>query len=159
MSPRRALLLSLALTLPVLGGCGGLGISEAAMAHNRAGADLLAVGDLDAAEARFRLALEHRPGFSEARANLALVAAERGHLAEAERHAKDALESNPDFALGWSTLGLVQERRGALDDAEESYARALENRPRPAHRPAQPRPSAHSKGALRRGPRPPAPPP
>ncbi len=116
---------SLTALLLALSACGGLPVSRAALVHNARGAAHLAAGDLDAAEARFRLALEHRPGFAEARANLALVTAERGHLEDAERHARGALASNADFALGWSTLGLVLERKGDDDGAEASYAHAL----------------------------------
>jgi len=92
---------------------------------NARGAERLARGDLDAAEARFRLALEYRPGFVEARANLGLVMAERGDLEEARAHVEAALSVDEDFALGWSSLGVVLERQHELDDAAAAYEEAL----------------------------------
>ncbi len=109
----------------VSGACGGLPVSAPAMRHNADGAELLARGDLDGAEARFRLALELRPGFAEARANLGLVAVERGDLVGAEMSIEQALDADRDFALGWSGLGVVRERQGDAEGAMEAYGEAL----------------------------------
>ncbi|MBW2460362.1 MAG: tetratricopeptide repeat protein [Deltaproteobacteria bacterium] len=107
------------------GACGGLPVSAPAMRHNADGAELLARGDLDGAEARFRLALELRPGFAEARANLGIVAVERGDLVGAQVSIEQALDADRDFALGWSGLGVVRERRGDAEGAMEAYGEAL----------------------------------
>jgi tetratricopeptide (TPR) repeat protein len=106
-------------------GCGGTTLPRVAIEHNTAGAELLAEGDLERAEARFRLALEFHPGFAEARANLGLVALARGDLAEAERHLRSAIGLREDFGEAWGNLGVVLERRSRLDEAQEAYQRAL----------------------------------
>ncbi len=74
------------IALAGLSGCGGGVLSPEAVEHNGRGAELLAAGELDGAEARFHLAVEYHPRFPEPRANLGVVALERGSLARAERH-------------------------------------------------------------------------
>lgn len=103
--------------------CGGATLPRVAIEHDRAGAEHLAAGRLDEAEARFRLALEYRPGFAEAHANLGLVALARGRLLEAEEHLRTALDLNSDFALAWANLGVVHERMAERDPARSSEAR------------------------------------
>jgi tetratricopeptide (TPR) repeat protein len=101
-----------------------------AIEHDRAGAEHLAAGRLDEAEARFRLALEYRPSFAEAHANLGLVALARGRLVEAEGHLRTAVALNADFALAWADLGVVHERMAERDpsrlhDARSDFEEAL----------------------------------
>ena len=105
------------------------GLPPEAIAHNAAGAALLAEGHLDDAEARFRLALEYQPRFPEPRANLGTVAMARGQLEEAEAHLRGAIELNEDFAEAWSNLGIVLEGLGREGEAEEAYEEALAARP------------------------------
>jgi len=107
-------------------GCASGGLPAEAVEHNAAGAEHLAAGRLDAAEARFRLSLEYHERFSEPRANLGLVALERGDLPAAEEHLRAAVRLNGDFAQAWGNLGVVLERRGRDDGARAAYARALE---------------------------------
>ena len=95
--------------------CGASSLPRVAIDHDRAGAEHLAAGRLDAAEARFRLALEYRPSFAEAHANLGLVALARGRLAQAEQHLETAVELNSDFAVAWADLGVVHERMSERD--------------------------------------------
>lgn len=114
-----------ALFAAVTCGCASGGMPPVALAHNTTGAEHLAAGRLDEAEARFRLALEYNGRFADAHANLGLVALERGHLAQAERHLRDAIRINEDFAQAWGNLGVVLERRGHAADAEQAFERAL----------------------------------
>jgi tetratricopeptide (TPR) repeat protein len=123
------LLAAIVLILSLAVGCGGSTIPRAAIEHNTAGSELFAAGDLERAEARFRLALEFHPGFAEAHANLGLVALARGQLAEAEAHLRGAIGLREDFGEAWGNLGVVLERRGRLDAAEEAYERALSIHP------------------------------
>lgn len=107
------------------GGCGAGALPREAVTHNAEGARALAEGRLDDAEARFRLALEYEPRFSEPHANLGVVAMQRGRLVEAERHLRAAIELREDFAQAWGNLGLVLERRGDDEEAREAFERAL----------------------------------
>lgn len=111
-------------------GCATTGtLHPEATRHNDEGAQLLAEGKLDDAEARFRLALEYNPKFSEPRANLGVVAMERDDLAAAEKHLKGAIRLNEDFSEAWSNLGVVYERQGKPKKAREAYERALSIQP------------------------------
>lgn len=96
-----------------------------AVAHNREGVAHLEADDLDAAEARFRLALEYHPRFAEPRANLGLVLLRRGDLEGAERELRTALALDPDFDEAWSGLGVVLEARGERSEAARAWERAL----------------------------------
>ncbi|MCB9633174.1 MAG: tetratricopeptide repeat protein [Sandaracinus sp.] len=96
-----------------------------AVAHNLEGTTLLEGGDLDGAEARFRLALEYHPRFAEPRANLGLVLLARGDLEGAERELRAALSLDPDFDEAWSGLGVVLDARGQRVEAAEAWERAL----------------------------------
>ena len=114
----------------VLGACAsGGGLPEPAVSHNEEGARLLARGDLEDAEARFRLALEYHPRFSEPRANLGAVALQRGDLDAAESHLRGAIQLNEDFAEAWSNLGVVLDRQGRSGEARDAWERALSIEP------------------------------
>ena len=119
-------IVSLAFTLALLAGCATTGpLPPQAVEHNRVGAERLAEGRLDDAEARFRLALEFHPGFAEPHANLGLVMLERGRLAEAEQRFRSAIRIDPDFDEAWSNLGVVLLRQGRVDDAARAFEEAL----------------------------------
>lgn len=106
--------------------CGASGgLPPEAVTLNARGAEALAAGDLDDADARFRLALEFHERFAEPRANLGVVMLRRGDLDGAERHLRAALQLNDEFDEAWSNLGVVLRRRGALDEAAEAFERAL----------------------------------
>ena len=96
-----------------------------AVEHNREGVLLLEAGELDAAEARFRLALEYHPRFAEPRANLGLVLLRRGDLDGAERELRTAISLDPAFDEAWSGLGVVLEARGDRVGAAEAWEHAL----------------------------------
>lgn len=96
-----------------------------AVEHNTAGAESLAAGELDDAEARFRLALEYQPGFAESRANLGLVAFQRNELDDAEGHLRAAIRLDANFDEAWSNLGLVLAAKGQLQAAKRAFETAL----------------------------------
>lgn len=119
--PRLALIL-----LVLLGACAtGETLPAIAVEHNTAGAESLAAGELDDAEARFRLALEYQPGFAESRANLGLVAFQRDQLDDAEGHLRAAIRLDANFDEAWSNLGLVLAAKGQLHDAKRAFETAL----------------------------------
>lgn len=93
------------------------------------GAQQLAEGRLDEAEASLRLALEVEPGSAPAHANLGLVRLARGDLEGAEAALRGAIHAREDFVEAWSDLGVVLERRGREGEAEEAYERALSIHP------------------------------
>lgn len=77
----------------------------AAMSPYNRGVDLMAHGDLQAAEREFRLALEMAPEFVNARYNLALVLLKRGQLDQADQILRELVLARPGepdflFALG-----------------------------------------------------------
>jgi len=106
-------------------GCATTPLPPQAMAHNRAGAEHLRAGRLDEAEARFRLALEYHPAFSEPHANLGVVALERGDLVSAEAHLRSAIRLREDFAQAWGNLGVVFDRTHRGAEAVRVFERAL----------------------------------
>jgi len=111
--------------LVALAACATGRLPQAAIEHNRVGADRLAAGEIDDAEARFRLALEYHPRFAEPHANLGVVMLRRGDLDAAELHLRNAIRLNPDFDEAYSNLGVVLLRRGDFDGAAEAFERAL----------------------------------
>lgn len=121
-SPRA---LSLALVLFSAACATGGTLPVVAVEHNTAGAESLAAGELDDAEARFRLALEYHPGFAESRANLGLVAFQRGELDDAEGHLRAAIRLDANFDEAWSNLGLVLAAKGQIRDAKRAFETAL----------------------------------
>jgi tetratricopeptide (TPR) repeat protein len=96
-----------------------------AIALNREGAQALAAGDLELAEARVALALEYNPRFTEAWVNLGLVEMRRGNIERARRDFIKARELNPDLPAPHHALGLLSEREGHPDEAERRYRAAL----------------------------------
>lgn len=130
MSSRARLLLCLPCLLPWLfGGCTATGIAPMARQHNALGAELLSAGDLERAEANFRLALEYAPGLPEARMNLGVLALHRGRLLEAETELRAALGLREDFPEAWANLGAALEAMGRSDEARSAYERALSIHP------------------------------
>ena len=110
-------------------GCATTAIPTLASTHNREGTQLLSSGDLDRAEARFRLALEFQPRFAEARANLGVVALSRNRFAQAEEHFRAAISCREDFPEAHAGLGAVLEHMHREQEALSSYERALSIHP------------------------------
>lgn len=92
---------------------------------NRDGVAALASGDLETAEARFALALEYHPRFTEAWVNLGVLEMRRGLYDDAERDLRRARRLNEDLPAPHHALGVLAEKRGRLDDAEKHYRAAL----------------------------------
>lgn len=92
---------------------------------NQAGAEALAAGDLKTAEARFGVALEYSPRFTEAWVNLGYVELRRGNFDLAESHFARARRLNPDLPVPHHALGLLADRRDRQKDAEAFYRAAL----------------------------------
>jgi Flp pilus assembly protein TadD len=82
-------------------------------------------GDLEAANARFSLALEHAPHFVEALTNQGLVELERGNTARARQLFERARRLNPDVAQPHHALGVLAEQEQRRDEAAARYREAL----------------------------------
>lgn len=96
-----------------------------ALTLNEAGVAALSAGDLQTAEARFTLAAEYGPRFTEAWVNLGLVELRRGNLQLAYKRFEHARSLNPDLPTPHHSLGLLAEKRHLDDEAERHYALAL----------------------------------
>jgi len=92
---------------------------------NRAGAEALAAGDLETADARLNLALEYSPRFVEALVNQGLVELQRGNFDRARELLLRARRLNPDVAQPHHALAVVAERRARPDEASRHYYEAL----------------------------------
>jgi tetratricopeptide (TPR) repeat protein len=92
---------------------------------NRSGAAALGAGDLATAEARFAVALEYSPRFTEAWVNLGYVELRRGNLELARKHFVKARSLNPDLPAPHHALGLLADARDIGKEAERHYRQAL----------------------------------
>jgi tetratricopeptide (TPR) repeat protein len=129
---RTGALVSIAVCLDALftPACAGTApLAPKAVELNRLGADALALGDLETAEARFALALEYHPKFVEALTNLGTVEMQRGNLERARLHFERARRINSDLAQPHHALGVLAERNGRGDVAAEHYRDALKVNP------------------------------
>ncbi len=96
-----------------------------ALELNQTGAAALAAGDLTTAEARFAVALEYSPRFTEAWVNLGYVELRRGNLERARKHLIKARDLNPDLPAPHHALGLLADKRDIGKEAEGHYRQAL----------------------------------
>lgn len=96
-----------------------------ALELNQSGAEALAAGDLKTAEARFGVALEYSPRFTEAWVNLGYVELRRGSFELAQKHFEKARRLNPDLPAPHHALGLLADRRDRQKEAEGHYRAAL----------------------------------
>jgi tetratricopeptide (TPR) repeat protein len=96
-----------------------------ALALNRAGAEALARGDLETADARLSLALEYSPRFVEALVNQGLVELQRGNFDRARELFSRARRLNADVAQPHHALGVLAERQARPDEASRHYYEAL----------------------------------
>jgi protein O-GlcNAc transferase len=87
------------------------------------------LGQLDAAAASCRRAVQLNPNSAIAHNNLGLVLQDAGQLDAALASYRRALEIKPDFAEAHSNLGNALKEFGLLDAAEASCRRALEIKP------------------------------
>ena len=107
-------------------GCAGVApLPPKAVALNRAGAEALARGDLETADARLSLALEYSPRFVEALVNQGLVELQRGNFERARELFLRARRLNADVAQPHHALGVLAERQARPDEASRHYYEAL----------------------------------
>jgi tetratricopeptide (TPR) repeat protein len=132
------------LALLVFGGCAGGGLVTAPATIERdaapqAGAAaltlyeqataIMAAGDFDEAELRFKEFLLQYPEYPGAHVNLAIIEAMR-HNDEAARVSLDAaLALNPEFPAALNQLGQLLRRNGDFSAAEAAYLKAVTVRP------------------------------
>ncbi len=100
-------------------------LPERAIALNRAGAEALALGDLETADARLSLALEYSPRFVEALVNQGLVELQRGNFDRARELLSRARRLNPDVAQPHHALAVLAERQANPEQASRHYYEAL----------------------------------
>jgi tetratricopeptide (TPR) repeat protein len=123
---RVALLLSITLAPLAAVGCSTVPpLPPKALELNQNGAAALAAGDLTTAEARFAVALEYSPRFTEAWVNLGYVELRRGNLERARKHFIKARDLNSDLPAPHHALGLLSDRRDLGKEAEGHYRQAL----------------------------------
>jgi Flp pilus assembly protein TadD len=89
------------------------------------GVDLHQAGQLDAAEAYYRAALQRRPDFPAAWATLGLARLAAGALDEAEQHQREALRLDPALPDAHNGLGLVHYQLGRVAEAENCFRGCL----------------------------------
>lgn len=111
--------------LLVVGCVGAAPLPPRALELNQAGAEALAAGDLETADARLSLALEYHPRFVDALVNLGLVELQRGNFSRARRLLARARRYNQDVAQPHHGLGVLAEREGDPRRALGHYRDAL----------------------------------
>jgi Flp pilus assembly protein TadD len=92
---------------------------------NALGAQAIAEGRLNVAEARLSVAIEYSPRFVEAWVNLGYVELARGNFEQAGRDFLKARDINPDMPTPHHGLGVLADDRGDGDAAERDYRAAL----------------------------------
>lgn len=112
-------------SLSIQGCAGAAPLPAQALALNRAGAEALARGDLETADARLSLALEYSPRFVEALVNQGLVELQRGNFDRARELFTRARRLNADVAQPHHALGVLAERQARPDQASRHYYEAL----------------------------------
>jgi tetratricopeptide (TPR) repeat protein len=84
---------------------------------------------LDEAIEDYNKALEAKPGFAEAWANLGTAVLQKGHLEEAITHYRKALELAPDLPEASGNLGNALLEQGDIDESIARYSKAIELKP------------------------------
>jgi Flp pilus assembly protein TadD len=127
MGKRNALLTCLALATALLGsGCAREApLPPKAVQLNLAGAQALAGGDLESAEASLSVAIEYSPRFVEAWVNLGYVELRRGSFDQARRDFLKARALNRDLPAPHHALGVLAEAQSDGPAAEVFYRDAL----------------------------------
>jgi predicted O-linked N-acetylglucosamine transferase (SPINDLY family) len=96
-------------------------LRQAADAHGR--------GAIDAAKQLYRRALELDQRCLTACANLAIIAAQEGDLAQAETLFRRVIAVKPNYPEGHNNLGALLQQQGRLDEAIAAHRRAIALRP------------------------------
>ena len=127
MRKRNAHLTSLAMAAALLASaCAGEApLPPKAVLLNTAGAQALARGDLESAEASLSVAIEYSPRFVEAWVNLGYVELRRGSFDQARRDFLKARAINRDLPVPHHALGVLAEAQGNGPEAESFYRDAL----------------------------------
>lgn len=97
----------------------------------RRGDQLLDSGDVAGARAHFELALQQRPGGSEALTGLGYAALRAGNATEAARHFRPAARN--DYGDAYIGLGEAYRRMGQHPEALQTYRAYLASRPNGPH--------------------------
>jgi hypothetical protein len=86
-------------------------------------------GDLPMARYRYLESLRIKPGYAEARNNLALVLIREGKEDEAEVQYREAIKADPTFEKAYNNLGVLLATKNKLPEARACFLRALELKP------------------------------
>jgi tetratricopeptide (TPR) repeat protein len=84
----------------------------------------IALGDLDAAVAKYRECVRLDPQFFEAWHALGMALMKSGHYPEAIEAGLKAVELNPNDLLAWSSLSLFYVRNNQIPEAEAAGGKA-----------------------------------
>jgi Flp pilus assembly protein TadD len=118
-------LLGLALAGLLLGGAGpGQAKSDEAIKRNNVGTALLAQGQIEAAIAEFRRAVEVDPQYAAAYRNLGYALDQHGQLEAAVAAYRQALALEPQVTAH-NNLGVLYDRQGQYAQAIQEFERAL----------------------------------
>jgi predicted TPR repeat methyltransferase len=88
-----------------------------------------AAGQLEAAEACYRRAIEHDPKAADARLKLAVLLNEMGRASEAADLLGQLLTDHPKLSAGWVQLALIVAARGFDWEAHQAVAKAMKFKP------------------------------
>jgi len=97
-----------------------------AKAHYYLGLSMKNLGDLAAAEAHYKLAINYDANLAAAHNNLGLLLLDKGDLVQAEAELKIYLQQRSDDAAAHYNYGLVLEEAGKVKKAQEYYETAAE---------------------------------
>jgi tetratricopeptide (TPR) repeat protein len=84
----------------------------------------IALGDLDAAVAKYRACVELDPDYFDAWHALGMALMKSGHFPEAIEAGLKAVALNPNDQLAWSSLSLFYVRNNQIPEAESAGAKA-----------------------------------
>lgn len=84
----------------------------------------IALGDLDAAVAKYRECVQIDPAYFDAWHALGMALMKSGHYPEAIEAGLKAVELNPNDQLAWSSLSLFYVRNNQIPEAEAAGAKA-----------------------------------
>jgi Tfp pilus assembly protein PilF len=98
-------------------------------AHNNLAVDLIARGDLAAAEPHLRTAVQLDPRFAEAQANLGVVLCQQGRCREGILEMEKAIALDPGIPHGERDLAEAFASQGRIEAAISHFDKALEQDP------------------------------
>jgi len=131
---------ALLLALLAVGGCAGGGLvtapttaerdastqaGDAALTLYEQATAIMAAGDFDEAELRFKAFLVQYPEYPGAHVNLAIIEAMRHNDEAARVYLDAALALNPEYPAALNQLGQLLRRNGDFSEAEAAYLKAV----------------------------------